>query len=275
MTHQTGNKDFMATAMLSLFVGWLGVDRFYLGKVGTGLLKLLTFGGCGIWYLIDLILVLTGAQTDKNGLALKDRKKNLKTALIITGAILGFGLFVSVIGQATNNNLPNTPPPSTSQPDSTNQAQPTAISVPKYEIKETKDSVGVTELDEYYVLTDPVNLENDSFKQSIKAIFTDIATKRKTVNFMAKVYTDLNILNNEAHGQPLSDNIEENVRKAKESAKIRETTLLASYTGGFNYDTLKPSSEEVAYNILWFGAANSSNPVVGKYVGDEQWKPSI
>lgn len=79
-------KDFMATAMLSLFLGWFGVDRFYLGKVGTGILKLLTFGGIGIWYLIDLILILTGSMKSKDGQVLKDREKNLKLALIITAA---------------------------------------------------------------------------------------------------------------------------------------------------------------------------------------------
>jgi len=43
--------------IMSIIFGSLGVDRFIMGKVGTGILKLITFGGCGIWWLIDLILV--------------------------------------------------------------------------------------------------------------------------------------------------------------------------------------------------------------------------
>jgi TM2 domain-containing membrane protein YozV len=44
---------------MSILFGSLGVDRFIMGKVGTGILKLITCGGCGIWWLIDLILIAT------------------------------------------------------------------------------------------------------------------------------------------------------------------------------------------------------------------------
>jgi TM2 domain-containing membrane protein YozV len=63
-------KDWMVTLLLSIFLGTLGVDRFYLGHIGLGIVKLLTFGGCGIWWLIDLIMILTGSMTDSNGNAL-------------------------------------------------------------------------------------------------------------------------------------------------------------------------------------------------------------
>ncbi len=45
--------------IMSVIFGSLGVDRFIMGKIGTGILKLITFGGFGVWWLIDVILVAT------------------------------------------------------------------------------------------------------------------------------------------------------------------------------------------------------------------------
>lgn len=95
-------KDFLTAALLSFFLGHLGIDRFYLGKTGTGILKLITLGGCGIWYLIDLILILTGSATSVDGQQLKDRKKNLKLALIIIGVAIMVSIFASIIISATS-----------------------------------------------------------------------------------------------------------------------------------------------------------------------------
>lgn len=53
--------------LICLFLGGLGIHRFYVGKVGTGVLQLLTLGGLGIWALIDLIMIVLGAFTDKEG----------------------------------------------------------------------------------------------------------------------------------------------------------------------------------------------------------------
>ncbi|HPD46461.1 MAG TPA: TM2 domain-containing protein [Anaerohalosphaeraceae bacterium] len=65
------DKSGLACLLLLLFVGWLGAHRFYVRKVGTGLLFILTFGGLGIWWLIDLILIVTGAFTDADGRRVK------------------------------------------------------------------------------------------------------------------------------------------------------------------------------------------------------------
>ena len=54
----------MTTAFLCLFLGWLGVHRFYTGHVFTGLLQLFTFGGFGIWVLVDLIMIYTDSFRD-------------------------------------------------------------------------------------------------------------------------------------------------------------------------------------------------------------------
>lgn len=58
-TTVSNKKNWLAAVLLSIFVGTFGVDRFYLGKIGTGILKLITFGGFGLWWLIDLILIVT------------------------------------------------------------------------------------------------------------------------------------------------------------------------------------------------------------------------
>jgi TM2 domain-containing membrane protein YozV len=64
----TSNKGFVPTLLLCLFLGGLGVHRFYVGKIGTGILQLVTLGGLGIWVLIDLIMIVVGKFTDSEGL---------------------------------------------------------------------------------------------------------------------------------------------------------------------------------------------------------------
>jgi TM2 domain-containing membrane protein YozV len=62
-----GGKSWMVALLLSFFLGALGVDRFYLGYTGLGVLKLITLGGCGIWALIDFIMIAVGKMTDAEG----------------------------------------------------------------------------------------------------------------------------------------------------------------------------------------------------------------
>jgi TM2 domain len=62
-----GQKDFLVALLLSIFVGSLGIDRFYLGYVGLGILKLVTLGGCGVWSLIDIILIALHKLPDAKG----------------------------------------------------------------------------------------------------------------------------------------------------------------------------------------------------------------
>jgi len=64
-------KSFVATAVLCFLLGGLGVHRFYVGKIGTGIIMALTAGGCGIWTLIDMIKIITGKFTDSEGRVIK------------------------------------------------------------------------------------------------------------------------------------------------------------------------------------------------------------
>jgi TM2 domain-containing membrane protein YozV len=68
--NKISSKSRLIALLLCLFFGWLGVHRFYVGKIGTGILMICTFGGFfGIWILIDLILIILGSFSDKDGKA--------------------------------------------------------------------------------------------------------------------------------------------------------------------------------------------------------------
>jgi hypothetical protein len=73
---QPGQKDFTTAIILSVLLGALGVDRFYLGYTGLGIVKLavalLSFGTIAwIWWIVDIILIATGKLTDSRGIPLR------------------------------------------------------------------------------------------------------------------------------------------------------------------------------------------------------------
>lgn len=71
MENSVSEKSGIACLLFLLLLDPFGIHRMYVGKVGTGILYLLTFGGLGLWWLIDLILLCTSSFTDANGATVK------------------------------------------------------------------------------------------------------------------------------------------------------------------------------------------------------------
>lgn len=68
MNTEVSDRSWVVTLLLAIF---LPVHRFYVGKVGTGILYWLTVGGFGIWYIVDIVLILLDIFTDKEGRKLR------------------------------------------------------------------------------------------------------------------------------------------------------------------------------------------------------------
>lgn len=64
---QQGNRSQAVAYLLSFFFGFLGLDRFYMGSIGLGLLKLVSLGGLGLWWTVDLVLIGMGVARDGEG----------------------------------------------------------------------------------------------------------------------------------------------------------------------------------------------------------------
>jgi TM2 domain-containing membrane protein YozV len=61
-------KDWLVTLLLAIFLGPLGIDRFYAGRIVLGIVKLLTFGFFLIWWAVDIVFVITEIYKDGNGI---------------------------------------------------------------------------------------------------------------------------------------------------------------------------------------------------------------
>ena len=95
-------RHFLAVFFLSFMWGIFGVDRFYLGKFWTGILKLLTFGGFGIWALIDLTMIMSGSMRDKQGREMLEAAKYKKfAALTVLIFAIVLGAFILFTGLST------------------------------------------------------------------------------------------------------------------------------------------------------------------------------
>ena len=96
-TTSESQKTFIATWLLGWLLGSFGADRFYLGKFGTAIAKLLTAGGLGIWTLIDVIRTLFGATRDTEGRPLAGYEQNKKMARLVTFIVWGLGVILGII----------------------------------------------------------------------------------------------------------------------------------------------------------------------------------
>lgn len=131
----TPPKSFIVTWLFALLLGFFAVDRFYLGKVGTALAKLLTLGGLAIWVLVDLILVLAGAQRDRLGQPLDGYAKHRTMAWIVTGVVLVISLIVNGVGAANRatETAPSEPAAGATAAEDADETEADAASAPEPE----------------------------------------------------------------------------------------------------------------------------------------------
>lgn len=71
LKHRESDRDYTTALILSVLFGAFGADRFYLGYTGHGYWKLVTLGGFGIWWLIDIFLIASGKLLDADGYLIK------------------------------------------------------------------------------------------------------------------------------------------------------------------------------------------------------------
>jgi TM2 domain/Protein of unknown function (DUF2510) len=103
--YRTTDRAFLTTWLFALLLGFWGADRFYLGKTGTAVVKLLTLGGLGVWVLVDLVLVLIGAQRDLEGRRLDGYEEHKRVAWIVTGTLVALGLLSTVVSSLVSLSL--------------------------------------------------------------------------------------------------------------------------------------------------------------------------
>ena len=103
--YRTTERTFLATWLFAWLLGFWGADRFYLGKIGTAIVKLLTLGGLGVWVLVDLILVLFGVQRDREGRRLEGYEEHKRVAWIVTGALFALGLLSTAVSSLVSFSL--------------------------------------------------------------------------------------------------------------------------------------------------------------------------
>ena len=89
MSSPPSDKSRAIALVLGITLGMFGGHRFYVGKIGTGLLMLFTFGGCGIWYLVDNIMIAAGGFRDAEGrMVIRWDPQGLEAAQVLPQEVL-------------------------------------------------------------------------------------------------------------------------------------------------------------------------------------------
>ncbi|MBD8020729.1 TM2 domain-containing protein [Brevibacterium gallinarum] len=92
----TPQKSYILTWVFAQFLGGWGVDHFYLGRIGTGVAKLLTGGGLGIWAIIDVFLTIFGKRTDSEGRPLEGYEEHRKVTMIVSIILIALGVLSTI-----------------------------------------------------------------------------------------------------------------------------------------------------------------------------------
>lgn|SRR5574344_171958 len=88
-----GEHDWLPTLLFVWFLGNFGAHRFYTGHIGTGIVQLLTLGGCGIWTFIDWILICFNKFKDSDDKPLTNYKKDIGPILFVIGLLIPIAYF--------------------------------------------------------------------------------------------------------------------------------------------------------------------------------------
>lgn len=228
-------KSASTALLLCLFLGSLGVHRFYVGKIGTGILMLLTGGGLGIWYLIDIILIANCQFTDAQGNLLiftRGKGSTLKrtisvVALVIAGFLIYLTALISIVLYATSGI------------SSTVKEELAAIRSGNYEkaysytSKEFKDSTSLEE-----------------FKNSINKI-PSLKNNQSVTITERKIENDSGAVNATLKSKDgVSSLVEFRLRKEGKTWKILEIHVLPQ-TDGMKHETNEYTNKENKFSIKY------------------------
>ncbi|WP_313811829.1 Ltp family lipoprotein [Glutamicibacter sp.] len=156
---QVSSKSFVATWILSFLFGVFGADRFYLGKIGTAVLKLVTLGGLGIWAFVDLVITLCGAQRDKFGRPLEGYQQYRVLAWILTLVPTALSLFLffalNVFAFVIGTSVPTTPNSGTAIEETSQYAGQNEYQMALNQAQQYSDEYWMSESAIFSVLVDP------------------------------------------------------------------------------------------------------------------------